>query len=80
MAEAAGLRWLGRINTSQVKAAMGHGRANKEAMISLARMRFGVDVSDHVADAIGVALAALRKNEHQQLVRAYSARNNSRRA
>lgn len=43
---------------SQAKRALaGNGRAAKRAMTEAARRWFGVEASEHVADAIGVALA-----------------------
>jgi Holliday junction resolvasome RuvABC endonuclease subunit len=64
MAEAAGLgrapRW--RIAPGTAKVALtGYGAASKDAMVQAARVRYGVTVDEHGADAIAVALAAARK-------------------
>lgn len=50
------------VNTAK-KALVGYGKASKRDMTRMAKHLFGVDVSDHVADACGVALGAIRKLE-----------------
>lgn len=53
------------VQPAQAKAALaGHGGATKEDMVRMARLQFGVDLSEHEADACGVALAGamLAKN------------------
>lgn len=62
MAEAAGLKYLPPVNVSTAKTAMtGHGCASKQQMTRMARLRWGVELSEHAADAAAVALAAVRR-------------------
>jgi len=52
------------VTPAEAKLALcGQGNADKTAMQKMAQMRFGLDKlpSEHIADAIGVALAAQRK-------------------
>lgn len=47
-------------NNTQTKVALGgHGRATKAEQISAAKRRWSVDVGEHEADALGVALFGL---------------------
>ena len=61
MAEAAGLAVLPDVPTSTAKAALCHGGASKEMMQRAAVARFGVEMSEHAADAAAVALAAIKQ-------------------
>jgi Holliday junction resolvasome RuvABC endonuclease subunit len=57
-----GIKVLPTIGTSEVKAAMAYGGADKAMMITAVQSRTGyVTTSDHVADAISVAAAGLRR-------------------
>lgn len=47
------------VNTKTKMALGGHGRASKREQIGAAKRRFGVEVGEHEADALGVALAGL---------------------
>lgn len=48
------------VQPSQAKQALtGNGAASKDEMVRMARLQFGVDLSEHEADACGVALAGL---------------------
>ncbi|MCD6287468.1 MAG: crossover junction endodeoxyribonuclease RuvC [Anaerolineae bacterium] len=40
------------------RALVGHGRVGKKQMIAMARARYGVELTEHEADALGMALAA----------------------
>jgi Holliday junction resolvasome RuvABC endonuclease subunit len=63
MAEGAGITAAPplQVPASSAKLALtGHGGAQKRHMIAAAQLRFGITVSEHTADALGVALAAAR--------------------
>lgn len=68
MAETAGVKKLPAVPASSGKLALsGHGQASKAHMVLMAFKRFGVEASEHVADAIGVALGALRVLRAQRM-------------
>lgn len=53
---------LALLKSDTVKAALASGRATKEQMIQAVRLRFGVTLPEHAADAVSVAFAALKRD------------------
>jgi len=54
---------LGTITSDQVKAAMASSlRASKEQVAQAVKLRFGVDLPEHAADAVAIAFAVLRRD------------------
>ena len=66
--EALGLRLLPTIQAGTAKLALAaYGHVTKEQMRKVSRFRWQVDLSEHEADAAGVALAALQRWERERL-------------
>ena len=53
---------LANVKSDLVKASVAHSRATKEQVAQAIRLRFGMKVDDHAADAIAVAYAALKRD------------------
>ena len=58
-----------KVQPSQAKGALvGKGNASKAEMVQWAFLRFGERLSEHEADALGVALAALAQLKEKELI------------